>query len=188
MNDNEQNELGEGLVYRALLPFEWHPVDENLDKGGLAAQLEGLIDTNERRLRAIAILNEYPTEMSDEFHQIEFKMNLLLELMGEVLATQMQLPPKSLVHLSANSLAWQDDCSVMPMAGQSVVLDVYLNQQYPKSISLSGKVVELESKQDGQCHCKVNFDAFPESMQDQLEKLIFTHHRREVAHNRRHQG
>jgi hypothetical protein len=185
MSENEQHDLGEGLVYRALLPFEWHPLDENIGKGMLQAQSEARIDANEHRLRTIAILNEYPAEISDELHHLEFKMNLLLELMGEVLATQLQLPPKSFVQLGSASLEWQDDCGVMPEMSQPVVLDVYLHPQYPKPVSLSGKVALLENRDGGQCRCLVHFDEFPESLRDQLVKLIFTHHRRAVAHSRR---
>ena len=188
MSESEQNDLGEGIVYRSLLPFEWHPVDEMPGQEVLQAQSEARVDANERHLRAIAILNEYPVDMSEEFHHLEFKMNLLLELMGDMLATQLELPPETFVHLSAAGLEWQDDCSIMPEAGQPVVLDVYLHPQYPRAVSLPGRVAALDKLDGGRCHCRVSFDDLPDSLNDQLEKLIFTHHRREVAHSRRHGG
>jgi hypothetical protein len=91
-----------------------------------------------------------------------------------------------MLHLSATGLRWQDSPSVMPEKGQKVVLDVYLHPQFPKPVSLSGSVKEITQVDGGLCVCRVVFDELPETLHDQLEKLIFTHHRREVAHARHH--
>lgn len=185
MTDSGDNHLGVGIVYHALIPFEWHPA--NTANGDLnMASHEARSEANEQRLRTIAMLNEYQVDSSEELQHLEFKMNLLLEIMGEVLASQLSLPPKNLVNLSAVGLSWQDEKVVMPESDQEVVVDLYLHPQYPKPVSLPGRVKSLEEIEPGQFKCQIYFDEMPEGVSDLLEKLIFTHHRREVAHSRKH--
>lgn len=181
--ETEQEELGGGLVYRTHIPLAWQVVSR-IDTAPAAAALnQQVAEENERCLHALALLNEYPAEMSEELQRLELKMNLVLEFMGELLARQLDLPARSAVQFAATGLSWEGLAANLPAVGQQVRVEAYLHAQYPRPLVVFGQVSGRE--QPGETgRCQVEFFPLPDASRDLLEKMIFTHHRREVAHRR----
>lgn len=95
------------LVYATALPLEWVP-----EVSSDPAYLIHLQYRNERLLRQLAILEQQASEATEEhgggqeLQRIEAKINLLLDLAGDLLARQSGLRPAVAVRISARSVQW----------------------------------------------------------------------------------
>ena len=68
----------------------------------------------------------------------------------------------------------------MPAVGSSGLLAVYINSALPQPVKIPC-VVAGERQQDNQRVAQMRFIGLSEAVVEQLEKLIFRHHRRLVA-------
>lgn len=176
--------LAEGLSFEASLPFTWRVLDAVPD----AAHLTYWNEYNEAALRNIAALDEHtnqpPEEHATQGHdlvRVEFKINLLLDLVGQLLAQQMLLPETVWLKVGARGVEWGHPHP--PALEQSLLLQLYLTPGYPRALELPATVVKLDT-QSKEPRCTAAFVGCSESVCDWLEKLIFRHHRRSIAHAR----
>ena len=144
--------------------------------------------SNEETLRVILSLDEHHVEASDEnpefaqeVQRLETKINLILELVSQVLARQLQLPEALPVRLSAHEIEWLT--ATAPVPGSSVLLEIYVCTRYPRPLWLPATV---QGVADGRV--RAVFGDLGETVQDLIEKLIFRHHRRQIAATRRGAG
>ncbi len=182
MHSEDNHSLGDKLAFEACVPLACHPVS---DESGLP-QDTVLQETNEKCLRVILALNEYPAEPADEHSGVEFKLNLLLELTGELVARQLSLPRAVPVRLRADGVEWTSDVSP-PASGGLVIVELYLHPQYPRALRLPGRLQET-ARHGAEYLCRVELLSLPETVRDLLEKFIFAHHRRTIAYTRHHQN
>lgn len=137
---------------------------------------------NEKFLKTSAIWHD-PVE-SDELDAIglelrrqDLKISLLLEMVSELLIRQSQLPPLVALQMTAESL--QCIYSGQPLApGSAVEVTLYIMPAFPKALKLYGEVVP--SPEAGKL--TLQFIGMSPAVQDRIEKLIFTQHRRSIAH------
>ena len=170
-----QNEL----AYQDFLPVAWRRLAEPLDLPATAH----LADRNVRVLQVCAVLEEQgAVEKKDEksphsadLLRLEVKMNLLLDLMGQLLAASQQRPSSTLVRFNALGAVWRS--SSPPRAGEQGLLDIYLHDSLPYPLTLIGNVTSVTA--DGQV--KAAFTPPGEATADLIEKLAFRRHRRQVA-------
>jgi len=170
--------LGSGLVLEDRLPLRWRV----FETPGAAQPLQF---ANEETLRVILSLDEHHVEASDEnpefaheIQRLETKINLILELVSQILARQLQLPEALPVRLSAHEIEWQT--ATAPAAGSAVLIEAYACPRYPRPLFLPATV-----KESGGGRVRAVFDDLGTPVQDLLEKLIFRHHRRLIAAARR---
>lgn len=142
--------------------------------------------SNEETLRVILSLDEHHVEASDEnpefaheVQRLESKINLILELVSQVLARQLQLPGALPVRLSAHAIDWEA-VGAVPAVGSPVLIEIYVCPRYPRPLFLSATV-----KDSAGGRVRAAFDDLGDAVQDLLEKLIFRHHRRQIAATRR---
>lgn len=178
MSHQTPDSFGAGLVLEDRLPLHWR-VAEAPDA------LSPLQLSNEETLRVILSLDEHHVEASDEnpefaheVQRLETKINLILELVSQVLARQLQLPEALPVRLSAHEIEWE--AAVAPAAGSSVLLEIYACPRYPRPLFLPATV-----KDSSGGRVRAVFDDLGAPVQDLIEKLIFRHHRRQIAATRR---
>jgi hypothetical protein len=178
MHDQTPDSFGAGLVLEDRLPLSWH-VNESPDA---AAHLQL---SNEETLRVILSLDEHHAEASDEnpefvheVQRLETKINLILELVSQILASQLQLPKVQAVRLSAQEIEWAADNA--PTTGSHVLIEAYVCPRYPRPLFLPATV-----KESGGGRARALLDDLGAPVQDLLEKLIFRHHRRLIAATRR---
>jgi len=173
--------LGDGLVYIDEVPVQW----ARLDGSPTEAKLAILNEENERLLRYLSSLDEYLHESKDaeplahDVARLEFKVNILMEMVSQVLAQKMELPEPSRIEMTANGLV-----CVMPDPpgkGQYFQLSLYLNRQYLKPLIVCGRVAGVESAEEGGSRVACVFEGLSDIVQDHLERLIFRQHRRMVA-------
>ena len=178
MIDSTPDSLGSGLVLEDRLPLRWRVVETP----GVVPSLQL---SNEETLRVILSLDEHHVEASDEnpefaheIQRLETKINLILELVSQVLARQLQLPEALPVRLSAHEIEWET--ATLPAMGSPVLIEIYVCPRYPRPLMLPATVQGFAGRQ-----ARAVFDDLGEPAQELLEKLIFRHHRRQIAATRR---
>lgn len=173
--ETSHTNLALGISFSMSVPLAWKLAD---DERLTAQQCE----ENEKLLRVILALDEYPSEHSEELAALDFKVNIVLELLADLLTHQLDIPDTVELRMGATELIWAAD-SELPAVGEHIELSIYLHRTFPRPLLLRGRVNDVQSDS-----CHVHLDALPETLQDMLEKFIFAHHRREVAHARHPQS
>lgn len=178
MHHETPDSFGTGLLLEDRLPLHWR-VAVTPDA---APQLQL---SNEETLRVILSLDEHHVEAGDEnpefaheVQRLESKINLILELVSQLLARQLQLPEELPVRLSAHEIEWET--ATAPAAGSPVVIEAYVCPRYPRPLFLPATVQGVAAGR-----ARAVLDDLGEPVQELLEKLIFRHHRRQIAATRR---
>jgi len=167
----------EGLSYKDNMSIAWKVVDFNPGESHLALVNE----SNEAFLKAVSAVSEFSREASDtpaglshELSRLDLKLNLLLDLVGQLIYQQLDIPSTSLVTVTSSEVAWGADD--LPSPGDTLFVQLYIQRGIPKPLSFYGRVVAVDGGR-----ARVQLVGLSESVQQWLDKLIFRHHRREVA-------
>lgn len=172
-----------GLAYIDNISVSWESVEFAPDDVHLALVNE----SNEVFLRAVAAIGEFPKELasedlsdiSQEISRLDNKLNLLLELVGQLVYKNQDIPETSQVKLNSTHIEWTD--SRLPEPGSKVFMKVYVQRGTPKPLCFYGDVVSsVDERRAGVA--RVKYSGLSGAVQDWLDKLIFRHHRRLVAH------
>jgi hypothetical protein len=184
VDGTEHNPLGSGVTLDDLLPVAWRTQVASDDPEYLVS----LQVTNQAVLQTILSLDEHhpeleeePAEVAVELQRVEFKLNLVLDLLGQVLSKQLDLPPRVPVRLGSGHIEWR--CVAAPLPGTKVLVEVYLSPHYPRALVLPG-ITQVAMRPD---FAQATLHDLGKPVQDSLEKLIFRNHRRRVAMARRGQ-
>jgi hypothetical protein len=176
MTENPDS-LGAGLLLEDRLPLRWHALTVD------AAEQQVLAHGNEETLRVILSLDDHhsesmeESELGPELLRIEMRLNLVLELVSQVLAQQLQLPRAVPVTLSARAARWR---STEPLAPGPGLLELYVSTRYPRPLQLPAVLAMGTAGQ-----VEAEFSDLGPGAQELLERLIFRHHRRRIAATRR---
>ena len=188
MNENQNDHLGQNLVYEDNASLQWQVVGAGDDLPDFS-QLES---DNEKTFQVIAALDRILFDTFDEeterhapeLTRIEHKLNMVIDLIL-LLLRQFQAQSESVpVLLTAQSLQWSSK-KPAPAVGDYLLVDVYLGQGYPKPIRFYGSVESVQQETDLTSTVLLKFERLGEAELDSLERLIFRQHRRRVAKARR---
>lgn len=174
--------LNNELAYQDLLPVAFKPLARPMDLAAVAA----LTDRNVRMLQVCAVLEEQgATDKKDDssphaadLMRMEVKVNLLLDLVGQLVAAQVPRPVPTLVRFNALGVLWKT--ANPPRVAQQGLLEIWLRDSLPQPLALIANVTQVAP--DG--HVKASFVPPGEATADLLEKLAFRRHRRQVAGSR----
>jgi len=175
--------LGTGVTYSATVPFQWLPKRDRDEDG-----VRHLHESNEEVLRLIISMDEHPLATSEDHGEnqdmarVDFKLNLLLDLVGQLVTRHLDLPRPRSIDMNAMSMAWMEDHP--PTCDEDIELEVYLSPKYPRAVTLPARVHSVESHDTG-FTVVAEFTTLSEPAQQALEKIIFRQHRRDIAHSRR---
>lgn len=170
-----QNEL----AYQDLLPVGWRPLAAPPDLPMVTRMAEG----NARLLQVCAAIEEQgAVEKKDEksphsadLMRLEVKMNLLLDLLGQLLAASQSRPTATVVRFNALGAAWK---SASPLRiGERGLLDIFLRDSLPQPLTMIATVTHVSPEGE----VRAAFAPAGEVVADLLEKLAFRRHRRQVA-------
>ena len=167
------------LAYEDVLPVGWRPLARAPDLATVTAMTE----RNVRNLHVCATIEEQgPLEKAEEksLHsadllRLEVKMNLVLELMGQLLAAQQLRPAVAPVRFNALGAVWQS--ATPPRNGEQGLLDIYLRECLAQPLTLIANVTHVSP--EGKV--RATFTPPGEATADLIEKLAFRRHRRHVA-------
>jgi hypothetical protein len=167
------------LAYEDVLPVGWRALIKPLDMAAVTA----LTERNVRTLQVCATIEEQgPVEKAEEkaMHsadllRLEVKMNLVLELMGQLLAAQQPRPSPVSLRFNALGAIWRTPAP--PRVGDQGLLDIYLRESLAQPLTLIANVTHVS----GEGVVRVAFTPPGEATADLIEKLAFRRHRRHVA-------
>jgi hypothetical protein len=171
---------GDGLIYEDTLPFDWTPgpVPVDADLARLNADNQQLLaaDSSLEEVRVHDALKDESPALVHELQRLDYKLNILLRLTGELAMRQHGLPRARHVRFSSAGLEWPGDD--LPQIGSTGLLNLYVNPSLPQALKIPAVVAP------GQNHGRpawLQFTGLSESVVELIEKMIFRHHRRRVA-------
>jgi hypothetical protein len=174
--------LFEELAYGDALPMRWQPLAASLDPLQVASWMEH----NLRLLQACAALEEYgggtdkPDEVASsypsELARLDLKINLLLDLVGQLMVEQRPRPPAVALRFNAIGATWRV-AGTPPRPRERGTLEIYLRECLAQPLRLIGEIVSIGSDST----VKVRFEYPGEAVADLIEKLAFRRHRRQIA-------
>jgi len=172
--------LYEELAYQDVLPLQWRALPGNVDQAVIAS----FTDRNMRMLQACAAIEDHAgSEKSDddspELQRLDFKVNLLLDLVGQLLVANRPRPPAVPVRFNALGAVWRA-APPLPEAGAQGIAEIHLRDCLAEPLRLVGRITNVSP--DGQV--KVRFAPVGEAVEDLIEKLTFRRHRRQIAESR----
>jgi Atypical PilZ domain, cyclic di-GMP receptor len=177
----------EGLGYTDALPLGF----ERLERLPDGAALAGIILENQQVLVADASLDEQrplqekksedEPELAEDLQRLEFKVNVLIQLVARLLNRGASLPPVRSIRFHAQGLEWRiDDDEVQPGVG---LVQLHVSRFFPQPLVLPGRLLGARADDEGRW-IGFAFEGLSPPVVDLLERLIFRHHRRLVAGTR----
>ncbi len=172
--------LYEELAFQDVLPVVWRQMPNPADRDMAA----GFMERNLQVLQAWDAMDEHgPLDKADEnapyaadIMRLDLKINLLLDMVGQILAANRPRPPAVSVRFNALGGMWRGSAP-LPQAGEQGVAEIYLHDCLAQPLRLPGRVTSVTP--DG--HVKVRFAPVGDSVADLIEKLAFRRHRRQIA-------
>jgi len=175
--------LYEELAFQDVLPLIWRPssVSNAFDRE-LTASYD---DRNLRLLQAWETMDEHiPIEKQKvedapyaaEIMRLDLKINLLLDLVGQLLVSNRPRPNAVPVRFNALGAMWRGT-GTLPEAGEQGIVEIYLRDSLAEPLRMAGRVTSV-TPEGG---IKVKFLPMGEAVSDLLEKLAFRRHRRQIA-------
>jgi hypothetical protein len=180
-----------GLTFTDNIGIDWKPVDTPPDEAHLAIVNE----SNESFLKAVSAIGAFSGDgtlsgdaseddviMSQEIVRLDLKINLLLDLVSQLIYKQLDIPERKRVTVSSNDIEW-DEGGQLPIPGSTVFVQLYIQHGTPKPLCFYGQMISSQDDCDAGC-ARVIYLGLSGAAQSWLDKLIFRHHRREVAYRR----
>jgi hypothetical protein len=174
--------LYEELAFQDVLPVVWRQMPNPADRDMAA----GFMERNLQVLQAWDAMDEHAVDKPDEnapyaadIMRLDLKINLLLDMVGQLLATNRPRPPAVPVRFNALGGMWRGTAP-LPEAGEQGVAEIYLHDCLAQPLRLPGRVTNVTPD----VQVKVRFTPVGESVADLIEKLAFRRHRRQIAGSR----
>jgi hypothetical protein len=171
--------LYEELAFQDVLPLTWRPMATAIDRE-LTASFD---ERNLRLLQAWEAMDLHvPAEKVEdapyaaEIMRLDLKLNLLLDLVGQLLVANHPRPHPVPVRFNALGAMWRGT-GTLPEAGEQGVVEIYLRDSLSEPLRMAGRVTSV-TPEGG---IKVKFLPMGEAVSDILEKLAFRRHRRQIA-------
>jgi len=180
--------LGDGLVFEESVPLRF-------ERGATpaSAELARLNGTNHQLLAALAtleeshgaeVLKDESPALAQELQRLEYKVDVLLRLTAQLAMRAAPLPPAARVRLTGAGLEWYEPADAFT-AGESGLISLYLSPTLPEPLRLAAVVAGV-GQREGARVAQLAFSEVSDAVVEALEKLIFRHHRRQVAGSRQH--
>ncbi|MGE0583070.1 MAG: PilZ domain-containing protein [Steroidobacteraceae bacterium] len=175
--------LDEELAYIDVVPLRWTALPRPVDPDIVVAQSE----QNLRLLQALAALDDRgPAEKTDEnsphsadLMRLDFKVNLLLDLVGQILLKAHPRPAAMPMRFNVHGAIWRAQDGQVK-AGEAGQLELWLRAALVEPLRLFGRVVSVGVDR----RVKLRFEPLGKPVGDLIEKLTFQRHRRQVAGTR----
>jgi len=174
--------LGDGLIFEESLPVAWTPgpLAEGLILTRLNADNHQLLgaESSLDEVRVHEALKDESPALIHELQRLEYKVNILLRLAAELALRNSGLPAAQRVRLTSRALEWFGDTT--PAVGSTGLLAIYVNAALPQPVKIpcvvAGELVQGDARA-----AQMRFCGLSDAVIEQLDKLIFRHHRRLVA-------
>lgn len=178
-----------GVSFQAEMPLGWEAV--SLPAGNV---LHEWMHANVALLHALSTMetqapeyeNESGSDVDRRLDRVEAKLDLMLNLLSRVLARSAPQPAACTVTLSASRIEWISSANA-PVAGQNVVISLFINPRLPQPLLLPARVLTASATTGG-TRVGAEFSHLSEEAQEWLERTVFRYHRRFIQSRRREEG
>jgi hypothetical protein len=169
--------LYDELAYEEVLPVIWVPLAGRME----AAVAAGFTERNVRLLQALAAIEDHgvsdkPDESAPDLTRLDFKINLLLDLVGQLLVANRPRPAAVPIRFNSQGAVWHAS-TPLPPAGKPGIVEIHLRDFLAEPLRLPGSLTAVSPEGE----VTARFTPVGEPLADLLERLIFRHHRRQVA-------
>ena len=173
----------EGISLYERLPFSWVPAEL-----GDMNELDHANHETARSLQALAVFEEMPREpASDAGHHanpeivhLQVKVDVLLSLVGRLIAGQSGFPPRHSLVLRGHSVEWAGPDQAKAKPGDTGYAVIYPNTSLPLTLRLPSRIVGSVER-SGTRWLQTRFEHLSPAVAASLEKMVFRRHRRQVA-------
>jgi len=145
---------------------------------------------NLQTLRALNLLelggrSEYgdnpSSEANHDIARLEAKVDMLLSMMGLLVAEKTRLPPARRVCFSAETLITTVDKPNPGGVGDAVVVALYLSSELPRPLVLPAVVSNRTEVSNTSADLTLNLAPMDAAVRDEFERYIFLRHRRKLS-------
>lgn len=176
----EKIEFG-GLSCSLNLPLEWSSLNDSCDS--LSPPVER---ANQNCLKIVLGLDDgmhdaldENAELSQDLQRMDLKINIILEMLGQLLSQNIKMPNNADFKLGPKALQWLE-LTNPPELGQAIQTKIYLDARFPFPFVICGSVTSVIPVETG--YCVVMKTALVNAYSlELLEKYIFRCHRRQIA-------
>jgi len=191
MHTESLNSLLDGITFDDYLPIDWEVLSELPSEGEQHRHHRA----SEELLQNLLLRDEASSQESEEvevagggyesFKRLETRLDLLLNLLTEMMASNANLPAQHAVILGAHGLCVQTERDAVACLKKDVLLKIriYLDPNFPRPLTLYTRLIDVQAKS-----FIVNFYPLEERLQDQLDKYVFRQHRRAIALARKNEN
>lgn len=123
------------------------------------------------------------TDAGHDFARLEAKIDMLVAMVGSLVAAEARLPPRRPVRLSAESLEVNLVTTVAD--GAAVIVELYPSAELPRALRLPATVSEARAGADGAQDLTLRFGPLDPAVSDELERYIFLRHRHALVRDAR---
>jgi hypothetical protein len=177
--------LYDELAYHDVLPLQWKALTRPLDR----FELTGLEESNMVLLQACIAVEEHPARdknedlgpLAGELARLDFKLNLVLQLLSKLVSRDRISAPTS-IQFNALGASWTA-IGPPPPVGEHGILRVQIRSSLPQPLELPGEVSAVSG-----ATVRVRFTELSEGTAELIQKLAFLRHRRHVADSRKSRG
>lgn len=176
------------LIFTGQLPLAWRELPTLPNE----TELRLIEQSNLATLHTLFALDIHVGDYNDdpgalanvsELKRLDFKVGLVLELVGQLLARQKAIPPDRSLTLTVNELSWDAGADACPAPGALLQLELYCNLSYPHPLILHAEVADITAT-DNKYRIKATLCQPDAPLQEALERYIFLQHRRFIANRR----
>lgn len=169
------------IAYEDLLPVRWRPEAA----APTDVQAAHYAERNLRVLQACDALEEHgqldkkkaddDSPHSADLMRLDFKLNVLLDLVGQLLAQTQPRAESTQIRFNAMGAQWKTGENLRPASHG--VLEITLRDVIVQPLHLPAEIV---AGADAGC-VRARFLSLGETVADHIEKLVFRRHRRKIA-------
>jgi hypothetical protein len=182
--------LHDELALEDILPFSWGSLSTPLP----AATLGRYAEINARMLQVCLALDEQAprdapddqTPQAAELARLDLKVNLLLDMLGRLLAQHQPRPAPARIRFNARGASWRPVGGadlVMFRPNTSGLLEIHLHESMLDPLRLVGRVSRVTQES-----VEVDLERSSDALTNLLAKFIFRQHRRRIADTRQAKG
>jgi hypothetical protein len=185
-DDRRASRSSMGVVFETSVPVRWYPLQKALkpmELNEISRRVESVLHTvtglDDQRMP----LADDVSPMAQALSRLDFKLSLLLDLVADLASRGLDRPPLRRVQIGARSVIWEEEHENTPVVGSWGRVELWVHPFYAHALSLPGQIKSVEEAGE-LARINVALSGLEASAQEILERWIFLHHRRAVAHDR----
>ena len=122
--------------------------------------------------------------LMQEIDRLDQKLNLVTELLADLVRREVVVPPPQPFRLSSAGVSFEYSEAEPVGEGDWMQVSLFLLANVPRPLEFAGRVVRSNPDFVAENWLTVSFEQVNDVVESALDRLVFKHHRREVAMRR----